>query len=61
MWTGISKAAQLGIQSTRTSIVGLFCLEVILRIIADGKELLNIFDVLDMIMVFCAAVADIAW
>ena len=61
MWTGISKEAELGIQSTRTSIVGLFCLEVILRIIADGKELLNVFDVLDITMVFCAAIGDIAW
>lgn len=61
MWTGIPDAVQLGIQSARTGIVGLFFIEVILRIIADGKELFNVFDILDMMMVLCAVAGDIAW
>ena len=61
MWTGISDVTQLAIQSSRTGIVAIFCIEALLRIAADGKNLLNIYDVLDMLMVLFAAIADIVW
>ena len=61
MWTGISDITQLAIQSSRTGIVVLFCVEIIFRIIADGKNLINIYDVLDILMVIFAIVADAVW
>ncbi|XP_076799589.1 uncharacterized protein LOC143444284 [Clavelina lepadiformis] len=61
MWKGIDDNTQLAMQSARTSIVLIFVLEVILRLIADGKSLLNLFDVLDMSLVICALIGCIAW
>jgi len=61
MWKDIDDTTELAIQSSRTAIVGIFCIEVLLRIVADGKNLFNIYDFLDMLMVLFAASADIVW
>lgn len=60
-WYGIPDVVRLAIQSTKTAIVALFVLEFILRIFADGKNLLNMFDVLDMAMVVFAFGGCVAW
>ena len=61
MWNGIPDDVQFAIQSTRTAIVGIFCIEILLRVIADGKLLCNMYDILDIAMVLSAAVADVVW
>ncbi|XP_018673272.2 uncharacterized protein LOC100179610 [Ciona intestinalis] len=61
MWSGISDNAQLAVQSTRTTIIIIFVIEAIFRVVADGKGLWNLFDVLDILMIITASIGCIVW
>jgi len=61
MWDGITDETQLIIQSIRTFIISLFFVEFILRLVAEGKSLLNVYDLVDLTMIIFATVASFTW
>ncbi|XP_033096631.1 uncharacterized protein LOC117100901 isoform X2 [Anneissia japonica] len=60
-WEGISDVAVLTIQSIKSFIVSIFFIELILRILAESKNLLDPLEILDIILIIVAIVSNIVW
>lgn len=60
-WYGMSDTADLVIQAMKSAIVGIFLVEIILRIISYGRDLQNLLDITDIAFTVIAILANIMW
>ncbi|XP_071481798.1 uncharacterized protein [Diadema antillarum] len=60
-WYGMSETAMLSIQILKTTIISAFLVEVVLRVLAEGRNLLQVIEMLDIALIFIAMVANIVY
>lgn len=61
MWKGITDKAQLAVQISRSIIILIFFIELLLRVVTGVKKMLNFYELIDGFLVLTAVIASIVW